>query len=96
MLEKSIESRLCEKVGGVLHGRAIKLISPGLNGVPDRLLLLPGGRCVFAELKAPGKKPTRLQRQVHDRLRNLGFEVIIVDSPAGVDSLVERLKRGGV
>ena len=54
MREKSIESKLVSEVkrrGGI----APKFVSPGLDGVLDRLILLPGGRIAFAELKSPGK-----------------------------------------
>ena len=56
MTEKAIEMRLAAAVrsyGGV----AVKLAATGISGMPDRLLLLPGGRMAFVETKAPGKKP---------------------------------------
>lgn len=89
MLESSIEARLRDKVRDDLDGKAYKFVSPGSNGVPDRLILLPRGRALFCELKAPGKEPSQQQLRVHDRLRGLGFPVFVVDSMAGVDDLIQ-------
>ena len=60
MREKSIESRLAAEVRR-RGGLAPKFVSPGLDGVPDRLILLPGGKIAFAELKSPGKTLRPLQ-----------------------------------
>lgn len=89
MLESSIEARLRDKVRDELDGKAYKFTSPGSNGVPDRLILLPRGRAIFCELKAPGKRPTQRQLRVHDYLRSLGFPVFVVDSMAGADDLIQ-------
>ena len=61
MREKEIEQRLVQAVKD-MGGIAPKFVSPGLDGVPDRLILLPGGHMAFAELKAPGQTPRPLQR----------------------------------
>lgn len=79
MRESLIEKHLVEKVteaGGI----AYKFTSPGHRSVPDRLVLLPGGRLVFVECKAPGKKPRADQVREHERLRQLGFNVVVLDS----------------
>jgi hypothetical protein len=55
--------------------------------VPDRIVILPGGRIVFVELKAPGKKPTALQERVMGILKGLGADVRVVDSIGGVDEI---------
>ena len=78
MLEKTIESALVQAVRR-RGGLALKFVSPGLNGVPDRLILMPGGRMAFVELKAPGKKPRPLQEHRFEQLRRLGFSVFVVD-----------------
>ena len=60
--EKYVEQKLvteAKKMGGL----AVKFVSPGLDGVPDRLVLFPGGKVAFAELKAPGKKLRPLQEK---------------------------------
>ncbi len=78
MREKDIE-RILVKGMRDKGGIAIKL-SGGLAGMPDRLLLFPGGHVVFVETKAPGKKPRMLQKIRHERLRSIGFPVLVCDS----------------
>ncbi len=56
-------------------GRVIKLSDPNSSGLPDRLILLPGGRTLFVEVKSEGRKLTPLQKFTHIKLRGLGFEV---------------------
>ena len=90
--EADIEAYLREKVRAVLHGKAYKWVSPGNNGVPDRMVCLPGGRVVFAELKAPGKQPRPEQAAKHRELRALGFRVEVLDSKAAVDAFIEELR----
>ena len=55
MRENEIERRLAVSVKE-MGGMAVKFVSPGLDGVPDRIVLLPGGKAAFVELKAPGKR----------------------------------------
>lgn len=78
-LEHHIESRLCERVKA-LGGIPYKFTSPQRRSVPDRMCAMPGGRIVFVECKAPGKKPTEKQLLEHARLRKLGFCVEVVDT----------------
>ena len=76
--EHTVDRRLCElahRRGGV----AYKWESPGRAGVPDRILLLPGGRVYLVELKRPGGKPRPIQQAMHARLERLGFPVHVVD-----------------
>lgn len=76
-----------------LGGTSYKFVSPGNAGVPDRMICLPGGRILFAELKSEGKKSTPKQRQQQDKLRALGFTVYSdIDTKAKVDDLVRELK----
>ncbi|RUT66821.1 nuclease [Morganella morganii] len=65
-----------KKVGGI----AYKFVSPGRRAVPDRLVLLPGGKVIFVECKAPGEKPRPDQLREHARLFALGHQVIVLDS----------------
>ena len=88
MREKVVEEYLREQVRAA-GGKAYKFVSPGNVGVPDRLVLLPGGRTYFVELKAPGKKPTALQQVQAAKLKGLGFEVLTLDSKAGVDEFIK-------
>ncbi|AMH01838.1 VRR-NUC domain-containing protein [Serratia liquefaciens] len=77
--ESSIENNLVKQVKAA-GGAAYKFTSPGRRGVPDRLVLLPGGRAVFVECKAPGERPRPDQVREHNRLRALGFDVVVLDS----------------
>lgn len=88
MREATLEAHLVRAVERA-KGRAIKWVSPGLVGVPDRAVLLPGGRIVFVELKARGKAPRPLQRKRHDELRALGFPVYVIDSLAGIEAFAK-------
>ena len=77
MLESRVEKVLT--LGVKLRGGwAIKLVSPGYAGMPDRLVLLPGGRVIFVELKTEIGRLSPRQRQVHLRLENLGFKVEVL------------------
>ena len=78
MTEKDVEQSLVNSVK-MAGGLALKFVSPGVNGVPDRLILLPGGHMAFAELKAPGQTPRPLQQHRIGELRQLGFRVYIID-----------------
>ncbi|WP_447716857.1 VRR-NUC domain-containing protein [Pluralibacter gergoviae] len=77
--ESSIEKHLAAAVKAA-GGRAYKFVSPGRRSVPDRIVLLPGGRIVFVECKAPGESPRADQLREHERLRALGFNVVVLDS----------------
>ena len=88
MLEKTIEMQLVNAVKD-MGGRAVKLVSPGFDGMPDRMVLLPFGRIVFVEVKAPGKKPRPLQVARHEMLRDLGFKVYVIDSTEEIGELLD-------
>jgi hypothetical protein len=87
MLEKNIEKKLRDGVKK-LGGQALKFTSPSFAGVPDRIVLMPGGRIWFVELKAPGKMPTLLQVAVHRTLSKLGFDVRVIDTPELVNAFL--------
>lgn len=87
MKESVIERYLRDRVKEI-GGRAYKFVSPGNSGVPDRLVLLPGGKSIFIELKTPGKVTTPIQIQQHRKIRALGFEVLIIDSKEKVDDFI--------
>jgi len=90
MREKQIESKLVKAVRNV-GGMCPKLVSPGTDGMPDRLVLLPGCRIGFVEVKAPGKEPRSLQTQRHRQLRALGFPVFVLDDPEQVPQIVKEV-----
>ena len=90
MREKQIEQKLVRAVRAV-GGLAPKFVSPGLDGVPDRLILLPGGHLAFAELKAPGQKPRPLQQRRIGQLRQLGFRVYIIDNTNQIGGVLDEV-----
>ena len=75
-------------------GRALKFASPFEAGYPDRLILLPGGRAVWVELKAPGRKPTKRQWARIEELRALGFPCHTVDGPDALEAFLCSLAAG--
>lgn len=87
MKENTIEVYLRDRVK-TLGGKAYKFVSPGNAGVPDRIVLFPGGMIAFVELKAPGKKPTALQEVQQKKISSMGFKVFTLDSKAGVDDFI--------
>ena len=87
MRGRDVERYLRERVKQ-LGGRAYKFVSPGNNGVPDRIVMLPGGKLFFVELKAPGKETTALQDAQIDRISKLGQDVFVVDSKEKVDNIL--------
>lgn len=72
--EKTTEAYLRDRVKA-LGGRSYKWVSPGCSGVPDRIVILPGGRAVFVELKSEGETSTKLQKKRQAELENLGCTV---------------------
>lgn len=88
MLEEKIEAYLVKRVKE-LGGVAEKFVSPGKSGVPDRIVMLPGGLLLFVECKATGKKAAPAQQRDHDRRRALGFGCYVVDSFAAIDAMIE-------
>lgn len=90
MNEKTIEQKLVKAVKEK-GGAAFKFVSPGNDGVPDRLVLLPGGRIAFIELKAPGKKMRPLQIRRKKQLEGLGFRVCCVDDPGEIERIIDEI-----
>lgn len=91
MLEKQIENKLTrsvKKAGGI----ALKFVSPGFAGMPDRLVLLPDGMCAFVELKAPGKHLRPIQTARHKMLKRLGFKVYVIDSPEQIGGVIDAIQ----
>ena len=91
MLEKHIEKKLSaavKKMGGI----AVKFVSPGFDGMPDRLVLLPGAKIAFVELKAPGKKPRLLQARRIKQLQKLGFACYVVDDAGRIGGILDEIQ----
>ena len=90
MREKYVEQRLIKAVRRS-GGLALKFVSPGFNGVPDRLLLFTGGRAAFCEVKAPGQKPRPLQVHRMEQLRRLGFKVFVIDDVNQIGGIMDEI-----
>ena len=88
MLESTVERHLREEAKK-RNGLALKFVSPGMNGVPDRIVLMPDGKMAFVELKAPGKKPRPLQLK---RKRMLGFPVYVVDNIDQIGGILDEIQ----
>ena len=91
MREKSIEQKLVKAVKAA-GGICPKLVCPGFDGMPDRIVLLPHGRPGFVEVKAPGKKPRLLQLARHRLLRSLGFRVYVIDSVEQIGGMLDEVR----
>lgn len=93
MKEKHIETRLVNAVRSQ-GGMCPKFVSPGTDGVPDRIILLTGGRIAFAETKAPGKKMRPLQVKRKGQLEALGFRVYCIDRPEQINTVIAEVIGG--
>ena len=90
MRENVIERQLAlavKKMGGM----AVKFVSPGLDGVPDRIVLLPDKKMAFVELKAPGKKLRPLQEKRRRQLEALGFSVYVIDGAEQIGGVLDEI-----
>ena len=90
MREKSIEKKLVNAVKN-MGGIAPKFVSPGYDGMPDRIVLVPGGHMAFVEVKAPGEKPRALQLARHEMLRRLGFKVYVLDDEQQIGGILDAI-----
>lgn len=89
--ERDVEQALTRAVAR--HGGlAWKFVSPGTAGVPDRIVLLPGGKTGFVELKAPGKKPRPLQEHRMSQIRDLGIPVFVIDSMDQIEGVIREIQ----
>ena len=90
MREREIEKKFTDTVkkrGGI----APKFVSPGFDGMPDRIVLFPKGKMAFVEVKAPGEESRPLQLARHRLLRRLGFKVFVLDSEDQIDKIIDEI-----
>ena len=92
MREKQIEQHLVKAVKA-RGGLCPKLVSPGTDGMPDRMVLLPDSHMGFVEVKAPGEKPRPLQQRRHEQLRELGYKVSVLDDPEQIPPILDEIRR---
>lgn len=90
MRERDVERALVKAVQA-LGGICPKWVSPGLDGVPDRIVLLPEGKIGFVELKAPGEHPRKLQEARMRRLRQLGYKSFVCDRVELIESILNEI-----
>ena len=90
MRERQSERKLVKAVKAA-GGIAPKLTSPGFDGMPDRMVLMPGGRIGFVEVKAPGEKPRPLQLSRHRLLRRMGFKVYVLDGAEQIEIILQEI-----
>ena len=93
MREKFTERKLVNAVKA-MGGIALKFTSPGFDGMPDRLVLLPSGKIAFVEVKAAGSKPRPLQEARHGLLRRLGFQVCVLDDGEQIQEILKQIGGG--
>ena len=91
MREKTLETLLVRTVKS-MGGLAPKFVSPGLDGMPDRIVLLPHGRLAFVEVKAHGKKPRPLQVRRKSQLESLGFSVYCLDDATQIGGMLDEIQ----
>ena len=73
------------------RGVALKFVSPGCMGVPDRIVMLPNGKIGFVELKAPGKKLRPIQARRIQQMRKMGFKVYVIDGMEQIGSVLDEI-----
>lgn len=93
MKESAVETHL-RRTALQAGGRSYKWTSPGVRGVPDQIVMLPGCVLCFVEVKRPGEVPTDQQRLRHRELMDMGQRVAVVSSTYQADLLIEALLLG--
>lgn len=91
MQERYIEQKLVAAVKS-LGGMAPKFVSPGIDGMPDRIVLLPMGKIAFVECKATGKKMRPLQNKRKKQLEALGFLVYCLDDIEQIGGILSEIQ----
>lgn len=91
MREKTIEQKLVSEVkkrGGICP----KWVCPSFDGMPDRLVFLPGRHFGMVEVKAPGETPRPLQLSRHRLLQRLGFKVYVLDALEDIGGILDEIQ----
>ena len=91
MREKAVEEKLIKAVKS-MGGICPKWVSPGFDGMPDRIVLLPGRHFGFVEVKAPGEVPRPLQVSRHRLMEKLGFRVYVLDDPEKIGGILDEIQ----
>ncbi len=91
MEEKNLEQKLVKEVKHI-GGLALKFVSPGTNGVPDRILLIAKGKVAFVEVKAKGQRPRPIQLRMIHKIRMLGFKVYVLDDESQIGGILNEIQ----
>lgn len=91
MREKAIEEKLVKEVKA-RGGLALKFVSPGTNGVPDRIILIAYGKVAFVEVKSKGEKPRAVQVRMIKKIRDLGFNVYVLDDEKDIGGIIDEIQ----
>lgn len=86
--ESTLEKRLSSEIKK-LGGWSLKMLSNHISGLPDRVVLLPGGLIFFAEIKTTKEKPRKIQRVIHAKLRRMGFRVEVIDNSKQITDIIK-------
>ena len=89
--ENRVERRLIDGVKA-LGGITFKFVSPGRAGVPDRVVILPGGTVHFVELKARGGRASALQQRVLAKLRRMDVTALVLTGVDEVERYLDNLR----
>ena len=89
-LERKFKQQV-EKEGA----KVLKFVSPGLAGVPDRIILAYGAETYFAEIKRPGQHLRPLQVYRKKQLEDLGYKVFVIDSVTAISDFIKFMREGG-
>lgn len=89
--EQKIEQKLVKAVKQK-GGLALKFVSPGYDGVPDRLILIAYGKIAFVEVKSPGEKPRPLQVSRINKIKSLGFNVYVLDDEKKIGGIIDAIQ----
>ncbi|GHU68101.1 hypothetical protein FACS1894184_09290 [Clostridia bacterium] len=91
MLEKDLERRLVDAIKK-MGGLCLKFVSPGNDGMPDRIVLFEGGKVGFVEVKRHGQRPRPLQLYRLSILQDLGLKVYVLDDPAQIENIIKDIQ----
>ena len=91
MRERELERKLAQ-AAKALGGICPKFTSPGFDGMPDRLVLLPGGKLGFVEVKRAGQQPRALQLSRHGMLQRLGFQIYVLDDIGQIGAIINAIQ----
>lgn len=94
MKESELEQKFRQQVEK-RGAKVLKFVSPGLAGVPDRMILTYGAKTYFAEIKRPGQHLRPLQVYRKKQLEELGYKVFVIDSVAAISDFIKFMKEGG-